>query len=163
MCVILVCLCKQGHVVSWTTPLGLPVMQPYVKRIPHTVKTLLQSITLSIENDALPVSAMKQKSAFPPNYVHSLDSTHMLMTGLKMKERGLSYTAVHDSYWTHACDVDTMNSDLRDCFIELYKKPLLEDLKNSLELRYPNIASPPVPGRGELDIDQVTKSRYFFH
>ena len=139
-------------------------MQPYVKCIPHTVKTLLQHITLSIENDALPVSAMKQKSAFPPNYVHSLDSTHMLMTGLRMKERGLSYTAVHDSYWTHACDVDTMNSDLRECFIELYKKPLLEDLKKSLELRYPNIIDiPPVPERGELDIDEVKKSRYFFH
>jgi DNA-directed RNA polymerase, mitochondrial len=26
-----------------------------------------------------------------------------------MKERGLQFTAVHDSFWTHACDIDTMN------------------------------------------------------
>ena len=25
---------------------------------------------------------MKQKNAFPPNFVHSLDSTHMLLTAL---------------------------------------------------------------------------------
>ena len=138
-------------------------MQPYVKHVPHTVKTLLQSITLSYENDALPVSVMKQRSAFPPNYVHSLDSTHMLMTALRMKDRGLFYSAVHDSYWTHACDVENMNAELRECFIDLYKKPLLEDLKSSLELRYPNIVIPPVPSRGELDIEEVKKSRYFFH
>jgi len=28
----------------------------------------------------LPVNKNKQKSAFPPNYVHSLDSTHMMYT-----------------------------------------------------------------------------------
>jgi DNA-directed RNA polymerase len=25
---------------------------------------------------------MKQKNAFPPNYIHSLDSTHMMLTAL---------------------------------------------------------------------------------
>lgn len=29
-----------------------------------------------------PPSLMKQKNAFPPNFVHSLDSTHMLLTSL---------------------------------------------------------------------------------
>ena len=134
-----------------------------MKKIPYTVHTLLQAITLSLESDALPVSSTKQKSAFPPNYVHSLDSTHMLMSSLKMKELGLCFTAVHDSYWTHAGDVEVMNKVLRDCFIELYKKPLLEDLKKSIELRYPNIEVPPLPDRGELDIDEVRDSQYFFH
>mmetsp|Transcript_21467 Transcript_21467/g.31136 ORF Transcript_21467/g.31136 Transcript_21467/m.31136 type:complete len:959 (+) Transcript_21467:110-2986(+) len=153
----------QGHVVSWITPLGLPVMQPYRKMVPHTVKTLLQSITLSMESDALPVSGIKQKTAFPPNYVHSLDSTHMLMTCLKMKDRNLSFVAVHDSFWTHACDVEVMNEELRNCFVELYSLPLLETLKSSLELRYPGISLPDVPKRGCLDISRVRESRYFFH
>ena len=85
-------------------------MQPYRKVVSHTVKTVLQSMTLTVENDALPVSGQKQRSAFPPNYVHSLDSTHMIMTARKMRDRGLTFSAVHDSYWTHACDVDTMNA-----------------------------------------------------
>lgn len=33
---------------------------------------------------------------------------------------------VHDSYWTHACDVDLMNQILREKFVELYETPILE-------------------------------------
>lgn len=93
---------------SWVTPLGLPVYQPYRTSRVYCVKTVLQSVTLAETSDDLPISPQKQKSAFPPNFVHSLDASHMLMTSLKMKDRGLSFAAVHDSYWTHACDVDVM-------------------------------------------------------
>jgi DNA-directed RNA polymerase, mitochondrial len=110
---------SQGHVMSWITPLGLPVMQPYRKQLGHTVRTILQSITLSFNDEALPVSRHKQRTAFPPNYVHSLDSTHMMMTSLRMKERRLYFTAVHDSFWTHACDVDVM-SEVRALFPSLH-------------------------------------------
>lgn len=37
---------------------------------------------------------------------------------------------VHDSYWTHACDVDVMNRILREKFVELYDKPILENVSN---------------------------------
>lgn len=93
---------------SWVTPMGLPVYQAYRTSRKYSVRTVLQSVILAESTDDLPVSPQKQKSAFPPNFVHSLDACHMLMTSLKMKERGLSYAAVHDSYWTHASDVDTM-------------------------------------------------------
>lgn len=36
---------------------------------------------------------------------------------------------VHDSYWTHACDVDEMNRILREKFVELYDAPILENVK----------------------------------
>lgn len=35
---------------------------------------------------------------------------------------------VHDSYWTHACDVDEMNKILREKFVELYETPILENV-----------------------------------
>lgn len=94
---------------SWITPLGLPVSQPYRKESQHAIKTVLQSVVLTLNSDYLPVSSKKQKSAFPPNFVHSLDATHMLTTCLKMKEHNKAFAAVHDSYWTHACDVKFMN------------------------------------------------------
>jgi DNA-directed RNA polymerase len=94
---------------SWITPLGLPVVQPYRRIQKHTVVTVLQSITLNVDNDSLPVSSSKQRSAFPPNFVHSLDASHMLLTCLKMKEYGLDFAAVHDSYWTHPCDLEILN------------------------------------------------------
>lgn len=46
------------------------------------------------------------------------------------------FASVHDSYWTHACDVDEMSAVLRDCFIRLHSRPLLEELKAGFEERY---------------------------
>lgn len=102
---------------AWVTPLGLPVIQPYRRTATHTVRTILQSITLSLDDDALPVSKQKQRTAFPPNFVHSLDATHMLMTTLKMKDQDIVFAAVHDSYWTHADDIPKMNvvSIIKQC------------------------------------------------
>ena len=91
--------------VAWVTPIGLPVIQPYRQKKYATLVTLLQSVTLASESDDLPIHKQRQVSAFPPNYVHSLDSSHMLLTALEMEKRKLTFSAVHDSFWTHACDV----------------------------------------------------------
>ncbi|KAL0885911.1 hypothetical protein Bca101_009894 [Brassica carinata] len=74
------------------------------------------------------VDVRKQRTVFPPNFVHSLDGTHMMMTAVACREAGLNFAGVHDSYWTHACDVDTMNRILREKFVELYSTPILEDV-----------------------------------
>lgn len=86
----------------------------------------------------------------------------MMLTALEMDRRGLVFSAVHDSFWTHAADVDEMNVVLRDCFVDLYERPLLEELKASLELRYPDATFPDLPRRGNLDLDEVRNAPYFF-
>eukprot|EP00596_Hydrurales_sp_CCMP1899_P000357 CAMPEP_0119048724 /NCGR_PEP_ID=MMETSP1177-20130426/60699_1 /TAXON_ID=2985 /ORGANISM="Ochromonas sp, Strain CCMP1899" /LENGTH=975 /DNA_ID=CAMNT_0007025033 /DNA_START=116 /DNA_END=3043 /DNA_ORIENTATION=+ len=154
---------SEGQVMSWITPLGLPVMQPYRKESTHTVRTVLQSITLAQDNDALPVSRIKQRSAFPPNFIHSLDASHMLMTTKIMKEKDLTFAAVHDSYWTHANDIPVMNEAVREQFVNLYTQPILENLRDSLVRRYPAVDFPPVPRTGTLDLQGVKQSTYFFH
>ena len=154
---------SQGHAMTWITPLGLPVSQPYRKYRPHTVRTIMQTITLSSNDESLPVNGTKQKSAFAPNFVHSLDATHMLMTANKMHEKGLVFSAVHDSYWTHAADVPVLGHVLRECFVDMYDRPILQELLDSLKIRYPACNFPPVPSRGLLDLSEVKKATYFFH
>jgi DNA-directed RNA polymerase len=153
---------QQGHPVAWISPIGVPAIQPYRQRRPRTVVTVMQSVTVVDENDDLQVHKSRQCTAFPPNYIHSLDSSHMLMTALEMDRRGLTFSAVHDSFWTHACDIDEMNEALRDSFIELYSKPLLQDLKESWELRYPDLIFPDIPELGNLDLNEVKSATYFF-
>ena len=59
--------------------MGLPVIQPYHKPGRITVPTAMQSMTVKIDtNPYQPPLVSKQQSAFPPNYVHSLDATHMM-------------------------------------------------------------------------------------
>lgn len=133
-------LLKPNHMLSviWTTPLGLPCVQPYRVNSTLLVKTNLQDITILDPFGASQVDARKQQAAFPPNFVHSLDASHMLMTSKSCGERGLSFAAVHDSYWTHACDVDVMNTEIRAQFVKLHEHNLIEMLKDEFEKRYRN-------------------------
>ncbi|KAF7631131.1 DNA-directed RNA polymerase [Meloidogyne graminicola] len=110
--------------IEWTTPLGLPVVQPYV-----TVEKVDDSLAF------LPVPH-KQMNAFPPNFVHSLDSTHMMLTSLYCRKRGITFAAIHDCYWTHACDVDEMNKICREQFIALHKQPIIQKLSQSFNSIY---------------------------
>lgn len=105
----------------------------------------------------------KQRTAFPPNFVHSLDSTHMLLTALRCRDAGILFAGVHDSYWTHACHVEDMGRLLRETFVELHSEPLLEQLRDQFEEEYPNLAPfPQLPKKGNLDLNQVLESEYFF-
>ncbi|KAI9168131.1 DNA-directed RNA polymerase [Blastocladiella emersonii ATCC 22665] len=122
--------------VVWTTPLGLTCVQPYRKEVRTQVKTILQTINLADPNNPAPVNVMKQRSAFPPNFIHSLDASHMMMTAIACHHRGLTFASVHDSYWTHACDVDTMNGIIRDEFVTLHSQPIMDNLVKEFQLRY---------------------------
>jgi DNA-directed RNA polymerase len=70
----------QGQPVSFVSPIGVPVVQPYRQRRAFAVVTLLQNVMLTNDSDILPLHRQRQVSAFPPNYVHSLDSSHMILT-----------------------------------------------------------------------------------
>ncbi|MGP1956077.1 MAG: DNA-directed RNA polymerase [Arsenophonus sp. NC-PY1-MAG3] len=52
---------------------------------------------------------MKQKNAFPPNFIHSLDSSHMMLTSLHCEQQGITFVSVHDCFWTHPSNVPIMN------------------------------------------------------
>ncbi|KAL6424002.1 hypothetical protein ACFW04_009726 [Cataglyphis niger] len=156
--------------VQWVTPLGLPVLQPYFKRIksPSQNKLVRKPDTL------------KQKNAFPPNFIHSLDSSHMMLTSLYCEQAGITFMSVHDCFWTHACTVDIMNRICREQFIALHSEPILEDLSEFLCKRYEkNFISgqgfvkqrdndfslevfKKLPKKGNFDINKVQSSQYFF-
>lgn len=78
---------EQMTSVVWTTPLGLPIVQPYRSIKRKQVMTALQTVFISDPNIPSTVNAQKQASAFPPNFIHSLDATHMMLTALECRVR----------------------------------------------------------------------------
>jgi DNA-directed RNA polymerase len=82
---------KTGKPITWVTPLGLPVLQPYRSSGSYQVKTCLQHVVLARDTDHLPVNSRKQSTAFAPNFIHSIDSTHLLMTASDCAARGLTF------------------------------------------------------------------------
>lgn len=122
--------------VIWTTPLKMPVVQPYRKFEAKSVATTMQQITIFEPSPTDPVSKRKQLQAFPPNFVHSLDATHMLLSALKCNEAGLTFASVHDSFWTHAGSIDSMNCILRDSFIRIHSEDVIGRLAAEFRARY---------------------------
>ena len=79
---------QSGNTVKWVTPFNLPCVQPYKKLTESDlVKTHAQGVIVISNFDSQPVNKRKQGTAFPPNYIHSLDSTHMMLTCMKAAEK----------------------------------------------------------------------------
>ena len=78
---------EQMTAVVWTTPLGLPIVQPYRKIKRRQIATTLQTVYISDPNAPATVNLTKKSSAFPPNFIHSLDATHVLLTALECQVR----------------------------------------------------------------------------
>ncbi|XP_038240169.1 DNA-directed RNA polymerase, mitochondrial isoform X2 [Dermochelys coriacea] len=172
---------KSGNTVEWVTPLGLPIVQPYHRAKSTVLNSTMQTLSLNVRFDAnQKPDTVKQKNAFPPNFIHSLDSTHMMLTALHCHRRGLTFVSVHDCYWTHALTVDVMNQVCREQFVELHSQPILQDLsrfmlqkyctdslaewrdKKSLEHKRLVELLSKVPETGDFDLQKVKESTYFF-
>lgn len=113
--------------ISWCTPLGLHITQPYFRRIAQSNKKSNKSpkqMEFSTPN------YVKQRNAFPPNFIHSLDSCHMMLTALNCERAGVTFVSVHDCFWTHASTTHLMNQICREQFVSLHSLPLLENLSD---------------------------------
>jgi DNA-directed RNA polymerase len=95
----------------------------------------MQNLTLVDYVSPAQVDPLKQATAFPPNFIHSLDAAHMILTAIASKKDGLTFAAVHDSFWTHACDIDLLNTNIRSCFVDLHDRDIMGDLKAEFETR----------------------------
>ncbi|XP_070649522.1 DNA-directed RNA polymerase, mitochondrial isoform X3 [Bos indicus] len=166
-----------GSAVEWITPLGVPIIQPYHRDSKVMIKGGLQSLTFSssVDTNQKP-NTLKQKNGFPPNFIHSLDSTHMMLTALYCYRKGLTFVSVHDCFWTHAADVGVMNQVCREQFVRLHSQPILHDLSRFLIKRFCSDSRTSksmwvsrlkdtllsVPPTGTFDLDQVKRSTFFF-
>ncbi|XP_069072918.1 DNA-directed RNA polymerase, mitochondrial [Pleurodeles waltl] len=172
---------KSGSTVEWVTPLGLPIVQPYHRAKSTIFRSSIQTVNLQTNYDPCEKpDTVKQKNAFPPNFIHSLDSTHMMLTALHCHREGLTFVSVHDCFWTHAVTVDIMNKICREQFVQLHSQPVLQDLSRFLLQKYcasipedrrsKNLAEyrrmlellSKVPQRGDFDLQKVKESTYFF-
>ncbi len=151
-----------GQPVRWTTPLGFPVTQPYRKYRTRLVLTRLIDMRLICEDESVPIAAKRHIDGFAPNFVHSIDATHMMMTAVACRDAGITFAGVHDSDWTHAATVDPMARILREQFITLHSRPILADLAAELRRLNPDAVIPDPPPAGTYDLSSIIDSPYFF-
>lgn len=162
-------LAHEGKGMHWVTPTGFPVEQRYDKFELLSVRTKLKGevLTVRVPTGIPTINKAKQKSSVSPNFIHSLDASHLMEVVLACKEKGLEHFAlIHDSFGTMPADTDTMFATVRETFVAMYENhdPLL-DLYVSVDadLSEEGRAKLPVPPKkGDLELSAVLGSLYAF-
>lgn len=126
---------SNGASIAWTSPLGMPVVQPYVQPPYMAVETSLQTFYLESPHHQAAVNAKKQLNAIVPNFIHSLDASHMLLTAAMIPD-GMNFCAIHDNFWTAAGDMSQLSHVTRQSFAKLHQRNILQDLKHEFIERY---------------------------
>lgn len=165
-------LAKAKRGLKWTTPSGFAVVheerEPKVLRIeaPYATGsggTKTWRVSIAVYGSRKKLNKRKQKSGIAPNFVHSMDAAHMMRTICRLhSEKCRHFAAIHDGYGVHACDVDLMNRVLREEFVNIYQKPVLERFWEEQRRANPDVRLPDPPATGNLDISAVLNSEYFF-
>lgn len=154
--------------VRWTTPAGFPVLQSYYKMKSRRLNTTFGNfrIQVRLNQEQKQQDSRKSSLGVSPNYIHSLDASHLMETVDRLLDAGVTgFAMVHDSYGTHPCDVMTMARVLRETFVDMYKDDRLALFKEEIKEQLPPELWEELPknlDRGEFDLELVKSAGYFF-
>lgn len=145
--------------IRWTTPSGFPVVQVYNDvEVVRINSLLLGGVRLKVGMTGDKADVKRHKNGLSPNFVHSMDASHLALTVKECGRAGIeSLAMIHDDYGTHAADAQQLFDIIRDTFVRMYEEnnPLawFRDHYDSL---------PEIPRSGDLVVSEVRKSQYFF-
>ena len=167
--------------IIWTSPSGFVVMQNYIDLKRLRVKTQLgdsvvrgtkqkkstnKNIHLTLVEPTSKLHKRRQAQGIAPNFVHSLDASVLILSVNKAYQNGVkNFSMIHDSYGTLAEDSDILASSLRGCFVEMFQDNLLEKFRDEVCAVLPPEKLgmiPEIPPFGELDLNGILESEYFF-
>jgi hypothetical protein len=105
------------------------------------------------------------KRGITPNFIHSLDGSHMTKVINAMRDEGSNdFWAVHDCFGVHPADTDMLMDVVREKFVEVHTMKdgkTHKTLANWLDEMHPDWAQSgnPLP-KPEFDILEVLQSKY---
>jgi DNA-directed RNA polymerase len=152
---------RTGKTVVWTSPIGMTVEQPYRNAKQYRTRTPFHELYCNRVDATCPPKLVRQINAFPPNFVHSIDASHVMAAAIACKDCGIRFASVHDRVITHVADLDRLAEIVRQHFYLIHEEPRLVVLHDELQTRY-GIELPPPPPMGYFDIAEVLESKYLF-
>jgi DNA-directed RNA polymerase len=160
-------LSEHGHPFRFITPTGNTIQQSYLNMNQHRIRTLLGVLAIMREDPSSGLNDRKQALASAPNLIHAFDASHVTKTlnALEDDQPGGSYAMIHDSFGTHACDVERMRDTLRREFAAIYRTDWLAKVEEFIRASYPDVDIPPYTDfvtLGDFDVTAVLESEFFF-
>ncbi len=156
---------KENLPMIWTTPSGFRVFQQYPNYKVMRIQTHIDGSILR-PRDKMPnynkIDKHRNANGASPNFVHSMDSSAMMLCILQAREEGITdYWMIHDSFGTHACNAGKLQDAIRTSFYQMYNEhDVLDQFRNAALEVVDEVPEP--PARGDLDLSAVLKSDYFF-
>lgn len=172
---------------TWITPAGFPVKQKYPKVRVKRLNTVLSGsikifdttsgsteeatdgsvLRLAFAEPTDEIDSRKQKQGIAPNFVHSMDASHLMLTVCACVDKGVNaFAMIHDSYGVPAGYGSIMFTTVREVFVSTYtENDVLQDLHDHIcNLLSPKMLKdlPEVPTKGDLDLDCAKESMYAF-
>lgn len=147
--------------ISWLTPTGHRVVQIYDKANTIRVQAHIgRKIALKIGGqERIGPDKMRHRNAFPPNFIHSVDSAHMALVTCGVEEeagKGTFMHFIHDDFGVLPKHAAMLGRQIREQFVKMHEGYSLENIRKE----YTFLSEPPV--RGNLDIKCVLSSVNFF-
>jgi DNA-directed RNA polymerase len=160
---------SEGLPIRWSSPVGFPVMQAYWDTRSRRVETALQGTTvmLTMAENTDTLDRRAQANGISPNFVHSCDAAHMMLTTVRATQEGIhSFAMIHDSFGTTAADTEALFRIVRESFVEMYSEvDVLEQFRDEIVRQLSDekrAELSPLPTRGTLDLSGVLESRFCF-
>ncbi len=162
---------KEGLPVNWSSPSGFPVQQAYRDVRTRRIKTklagsLIRHVYLTIQEHLDTIDKRRQSNGISPNFVHSMDAAALHLYVNMASEYGIqAFSLVHDSYGTLAADTEISACCIREMFVRMYQDDVLGNFRTQLlELLSEKNGQklPPIPPQGNLDLEMVKQSAFFF-
>lgn len=176
----------------WISPAGFPVYQAYEKEELKRVSTILNGdIIIKTKHEALAeekekeennklvirpliyetkhnsLDIRKQKQGIAPNFVHSMDASHLMLTINRCAEKGITdFAIIHDSFGTNVENAELLFHIIREAFVDMYtNNDVLLDFYHQAKLQIPanqqdGLTKP--PKTGNLDLNKIKDSLYAF-
>lgn len=162
-------ICKEGDVVTWTTPMGLPIQQNYMEMEVKKVKMRFLNVAKNFYVPEITgnIAKKKQTQGIAPNFIHSMDAAHLQLSINMCLDKGIHhFSMIHDSYATSPAQADTLFHTVREAFVKMYTENdvlmnFYEEMQTSISKECVDMPLP--PKKGNLDINQVLDSLYVFH
>lgn len=154
---------RAGVLLHWTTPDGFHVRLPYMRKPSTRISCLNCEVTFYDPGEDCGVSEHQQVNGLAPNFVHSYDGTHLRMTlnyGWEVHHIR-DWMMIHDSFGTHACDVDHLLQSTKAMLVELYRPNRLEEFRRFV-IRQTGTDPGPPPAMGTMNLEDILDSSYVF-
>jgi len=157
---------ENNKALTWVSASGFPVYQER-----HRAESRQLSLwycgarmKLRLMEDTEVLDRQRQREAIAPNWVHSQDAAHLTATVNMAVDNGItSFAMIHDSFGTHAGRIAELNVIIRETFVQQYEADRLTEFRDQMQaLLGPEVELPPLPETGELDLNSIRGSDYFF-